>query len=304
MKVFKGILHCSHLHLRRPEAQYSKKKNLRDIMCGPMQMALLQHLSAYDIAKLGLVLHLELRDTERKRYLNPIRDLVWNIPEIEFLLAEGMKLLLFGDDVPDLSQRLQDTKKYLDRRRGNQRLQIYLVGSFPIQGKSTTTLERMIKFSIDGGFSSGSRIFKDKVHVRKLKVMFWENSPESNISFLMAFGAPTNLHEGEAKGFWYKVSNVPDQTIDLRVYVPSLQDRVVKQVKIPALQIPRITGCLSGRACVINVVASLCKICAGRYTFADIVSLGVSGCQPIESTAQESVLVHFSPSLATSRISY
>jgi hypothetical protein len=51
-------------------------------------------------------------------------------------------------------------------------------------------------------------------------------------TFLMAFGAPMALSNSRSRGVWHRVSDVPDRTIDLRVYVPTFCDRSREEVKI------------------------------------------------------------------------
>jgi hypothetical protein len=121
--------------------------------------AILQYISAYDAAKLSLVVDCIL-PTDRRKILNPVRDLIWNVSDMEKLLQEGMKLLLLGSDVPALTQRLHHTEEYL-KEHGRRRLKIYLIGTFPIRNKTTATLDRMVKFTTTGK-PSRNRIFKDK----------------------------------------------------------------------------------------------------------------------------------------------
>ena len=63
---------------------------------------ILSSLSAFDIAKLDLALGRVLDKTESCTYLNPVRDIIWNTSEMSNLIKEGMKLIICGNDVPDL----------------------------------------------------------------------------------------------------------------------------------------------------------------------------------------------------------
>lgn len=73
------------------------ERTLMDILVPyETRKSLLMCLSAYDIAKLDLSLNHILDKTERQIYLNPMRDLFWNVPEMNTLLQEGMQLMLLG----------------------------------------------------------------------------------------------------------------------------------------------------------------------------------------------------------------
>ena len=78
-----------------------------------IRRGILQHLSAWDIAKLDLVLGHMLDRQEREIYLKPARDLFHDLQEMQFLIAAGMKIVLLGNDVPFLHQRLEDPIRYL-----------------------------------------------------------------------------------------------------------------------------------------------------------------------------------------------
>ncbi|OAG04891.1 uncharacterized protein CC84DRAFT_1055351, partial [Paraphaeosphaeria sporulosa] len=202
--------------------------------------ALLRHLSAYDVAKLDIAFHHILSDTEKRTYLNPIRDLLWDIAETEVLLQEGMKLLLLGKDRLALKGRLYDTEGYL-KSYGHRKLKVYLLGIFPLQEKTTTSLDRMIRFSINGE-ASQSRILQDENDLRRIEERLFVYGWSLQRTFLMAFGAPTDLSSSDSKGFWYKVPNIPDRTVELRVYVPSFHDRIFERVELPVSEIPRLSG--------------------------------------------------------------
>jgi hypothetical protein len=50
--------------------------------------------------------------------------------------------------------------------------------------------------------------------------------------FIIAFRALTMSPKGSNTGFWHKVPNNPDATVELRVYVPSYNDRVNEEVTV------------------------------------------------------------------------
>lgn len=193
----------------------------------PIRTAVLQYISAYDAAKLDLLRLLFLTSWERERYLKPIRDLVWDTDEQEALSREGMRLVLLGGAVHVLGQRLNQTRQY-QAAQGNRKLRVYLVGAFPIPSRSPDTLKRLINFSISGE-SSPMRALGDEYHLRHMQ---WAMGPGELKTFLMAFGAPMALSSGRPRGIWHRVSDIPDRTIDLRVYVPTFCDRSREEVRI------------------------------------------------------------------------
>lgn len=198
----------------------------------PICVTILQYLSAYDIAKLQMLLLCNLSRVERDKYLSPVRDLIWDIPEMKELYREGMRLVLLGHDVPALEQRLHDTKRYL-KLHGTKKLNIYLFGTFPVLHTETRVIDRLIKFSMTGYFCP-MRLACDKYQLRQIQ---WASGLARDIPFLMAFGTPMRLSDKATRGLWYKVSDIPDQTIELRVYVPTFSDRLWGQVRITHLDV-------------------------------------------------------------------
>ncbi|RYN63526.1 hypothetical protein AA0117_g12704 [Alternaria alternata] len=80
----------------------------------PTRRTILDNISAFEAAKLVHLKLCVLTPKERERYLKPLRDLVWNVPAVERLSREGMKLTLLGDGAYALEQRLHATERYLD----------------------------------------------------------------------------------------------------------------------------------------------------------------------------------------------
>jgi hypothetical protein len=116
----------------------------------PVRERLLQALSAYDIAKLDVVFGGFLRPRERRLYLNPIRDLIENTAEVRALEAYGLKLLLFGNDVLALRQRLLRPRDYIRKHGHSRKLQIYLVALCPVFTKTAEIRDRLLSFSLSG----------------------------------------------------------------------------------------------------------------------------------------------------------
>ncbi|KAF1999277.1 hypothetical protein P154DRAFT_232822 [Amniculicola lignicola CBS 123094] len=124
-----------------------RRRSLMDVLIPyDTRKEVLSWLSAFDIAKLDLVLEHILDQTERQVYLNPMRDIIWNKSLMNALVLEGMKLILCGDDVRLLHQRLHDTKSYLQVHGHKRRLQIYLVGLCPFPEDMEHVNDRILSF--------------------------------------------------------------------------------------------------------------------------------------------------------------
>ncbi|EOA83919.1 uncharacterized protein SETTUDRAFT_83736, partial [Exserohilum turcica Et28A] len=196
---------------------------------------ILDSVSAFDAAKLVNLKLCVLTAKEKEKYLNPIRDLVWDVPAVERLSREGMKLMLLGDGAYALEQRLHVTERYLNSR-GNGRLTIYLLGTFPVFTPTATTLDSLVEFSITG-HSNLVRFHCDKYQLGRVRAV---SDTDAKRDFLMSFSVPMQASINPIKGFWHKVDDVPDRTVDLWVYVPSLRDRLCKEVRLTPLDVLRI----------------------------------------------------------------
>jgi hypothetical protein len=67
-----------------------------------VRQRILQNLFAYDVTKVDMVLGTFLDPGERKYYLNPIRDLVCNVDEVQAFETYGLRSLLIGNDTSAL----------------------------------------------------------------------------------------------------------------------------------------------------------------------------------------------------------
>ncbi|OAL42625.1 hypothetical protein IQ07DRAFT_466700, partial [Pyrenochaeta sp. DS3sAY3a] len=190
---------------------------------------ILDYLSAYDAAKLDECLHF-LSKKERNEYLNPIRDIIWNVAEMNELLSKGMQMVIFGRDVPALKRRVRNTYLYLQERTKRRRLKIFLVGTFPLIVKTPEIRKRMLNFSISGN-PCAWRTFTDDCQLRKTAMGMVQNSIGLK-KFIMAFGVPADPFGPRSKGAWIGVPDIPDVTIDLKVYIPSFEDRYWGEVNI------------------------------------------------------------------------
>ncbi|KAF2849420.1 hypothetical protein T440DRAFT_533451 [Plenodomus tracheiphilus IPT5] len=206
-----------------------------------IRKSILHYISAYDAAKLERSGALLLDVRERIRYLSPIRDLLWDTDNIQKLLGSGMKLRVIGADVQALKDRLCDTKGYVRNNKHCRKLQIYLVGTFPVQGTPPPALKSMLDYSITG-VRCRNRNTVDQLQLQRLRQHLLHD-PEPGKEFLMSFGLPTTLDPGpNDKGSWQKVRDTPDCTVNLRVYVPCFNDRMWDEIRLSLADPFRMLG--------------------------------------------------------------
>ncbi|KAF1363088.1 hypothetical protein EJ07DRAFT_103984 [Lizonia empirigonia] len=192
----------------------------------PVRKKILQSLSAYDTAKLEVALRGLLSCQERKLYLQPLRDLVEDTAEIQALEAYGMRLLLLGNDVSALQQRLKFPQDYICKHGHSQKLKIYLVGLCPAFTKTTGFRDRLLTSSLFGARNAHS-VFEDTIQMRLTKA--GAKYDDLRTMFIMSLGASYQ----QSTGFWLRAKTVPDSTIDLKLYVPSFLDRQRGEVCFP-----------------------------------------------------------------------
>ncbi|XP_014553197.1 hypothetical protein COCVIDRAFT_40756 [Bipolaris victoriae FI3] len=193
------------------------------LFLSPIRRRILDSVSAFDVAKLVNLKLCILTAKEKEKYVKPIRDLVWDVPAVERLSQEGMKLMLLGDGAYALEQRLHATERYLNSHR-NGRLAIYLLGTFLVFTPTATTLDLLVEFSTTG-HSNLVRFHCDKYQLGRVRAV---SDIDAKGDFLMSFRS------------WYKVDDVLDRTVDLWVYVPSLRDRLCKEVRLTPLDVLRM----------------------------------------------------------------
>ncbi|EMD86773.1 hypothetical protein COCC4DRAFT_143715, partial [Bipolaris maydis ATCC 48331] len=273
---------------------------------------ILDNLSAFDAAKL-MNLHLcVLTVKEKEKYLKSLWDLVWDVPTVEELSQEGMKLTLFGDGACALKQQLHATEHYLNSY-GNRRLTIYMLGTFPVF-TPTARLDSLIEFSTTR-HTSLVRSYGDKYRLGHIRALL---DTDAKGDFVMSSSVPMKLSNNLIKGSWYKVDDVPDRTVGLWVYVPSFCDRLSKEVRLTPMDwlrmmraspllisLPRvspkptsITTCNKRKLCsdahntllrslgLISTLSQLFSFCTGRCRLRKW-SLTAAGIQSLEATPQE-----------------
>jgi hypothetical protein len=263
------------IHLYLLELQFSLAMSLFSLFVEyPVRKRLLQALSAYDIAKLDVVFGGFLPHPERQLYLNPIRDLIENTDEVQDLEAYGMKLLLFGNDVLALRQRLQHPQDYIRKHGHSRRLQVYLVGLCPVFTKTTGIRDRLLSFSLSGARDADGTS-EDTIQMRLLKAeaVYGDLSPRTE--FIMSLGAP--YRPSKQRGFWLHVQAVPDPTVDLRLYVPSFLDRQRREVLFPHREACHLSMCILRKAWLLSCLADVLRMCFGLHVLsvANLTSRGL-----------------------------
>lgn len=206
---------------------------------------ILSSLSAFDIAKLDHVLRGILDENERSFYLNPARDIIWDTSEMESLARKGMKLIVCGHDVHCLHQRLHNTNDYLQVYGSSKRLQIYLLGVFPMH---THAHNRMLHFGVSQPVHK-DRVMKDQKELERIRQITY-GSPSDTHGFIMSFGASTKLSHST----WHLVTDSPDKTTDVWIYIPSYHDRCVGKIHSPRSVVPGLFG-FSRRSRVFRLLA-------------------------------------------------
>lgn len=229
----------------------TQQRKLQDILVPyETRKELFSNLSAFDIAKLDVALGHILNENEQSFYLRPVRDIIWNIPEMNSLALAGMKIVICGYDICLFYQRLYNTKKYLRIYGHRKRLQIYLFGVFPFD--AYTDAYRMLYFSISKT-PYLDRVRRDEEELKKLYQTSYGGPLISSIhGFIMSFGAPI---EERSRGLWYLETDLPDQTIDLRIYIPSYNDRYRGEVYLPHTIVPGLFGFNTRRSRSFRLIA-------------------------------------------------
>lgn len=245
----------------------------------PVRTELLSNLSAWDVAKLNAVFRGFLDPSERLYYLNPVRDLVWNTNELRALEVYGMRLLLLGDDVSALQQRLEDPEQHIRRYGHNQKLQIYLTGYCPVMHKTTQVRDRTLEFTISGGTADKYSISEDTLQIRRMKARILYNDYSPDTMFIMSFGVSTRLNEHG--GTWLQVLDIPDSTVDLRIYVPSFKDRSCGKIQFPRREALRLSRSSLRRARIWSVLVDIVCMCLKIHTVG-AAYISSSGLQHVE----------------------
>ncbi|KAF2007868.1 hypothetical protein P154DRAFT_10817 [Amniculicola lignicola CBS 123094] len=275
-----------------------RRRSLMDVLIPyDTRKEVLSWLSAFDIAKLDLVLEYILDQTERQVYLNPVRDIIWNKSLMNALVLEGMKLILCGNDVPLLHQRLHDTKSYLQAHGHKRRLQIYLVGLCPFPEDMALANDRILSFSV-GKDRCDDRIWNDRRELERMLQVFSVYSLSSSAGFLMSFGTPIQKLIRPSASTWYPEPDLPDRMIDLKIYVPSYSARLHGEVSLPRSVIPGLFGFAYRKTCLLRLFTMYTRIVTNKVQLPHISYLTPTGLRDPRKESEEGTMrFHFGPSL-------
>ena len=103
----------------------------------------------------------------------------------------------------------------------------------------------MLKFIITG-VSSKCREFRDKIQLRRTKTQMRNHSLRTSAAFIMSFGVSTQI-ETDGCACWHTIDNIPDRTLDIRVYIPSWYNRLREQIRLPWRISMRLSRCVLRR---------------------------------------------------------
>jgi hypothetical protein len=81
----------------------------------PVQDMLLEDLLPFDIARLLAATGCEITQVQRKKYMNPVRDVFDKHEEIALLTKAGVNIILLGHNAHLLHKRLNDTQSFVQK---------------------------------------------------------------------------------------------------------------------------------------------------------------------------------------------
>ena len=135
---------------------------------------------------------------------------------------------------------------------------LYLLGIFPVQLEEKDLLDRMIKFCLYND-AHPARVHYDKAVFKVIQ------SQRPNGAFLTSFGVPIREGRIEDRGFWYTCHEVPERSLNLKLYVPCFRDRWLGEASLRLSELSRISG-HTLNFCKLQTVWALMCIYARRYT--------------------------------------
>jgi hypothetical protein len=103
----------------------------------------------------------------------------------------------------------------------------------------------MLQFTITGA-PSKCRTLRDKTDLANMKFQIWNNNLRTNAAYIMSFGISTQIRTNN-RAYWHKIDDIPDCTIDLRVYIPELYNRLWEEFKLPCPESLRLSRCILRR---------------------------------------------------------
>ncbi|KIW35741.1 uncharacterized protein PV06_11918 [Exophiala oligosperma] len=131
--------------LEMPQLPVQKECTLKKIVCNYPTIAerLFENLSASYVSLLSCMIGYNMSKGERKRYLNPLRDLPEYKEWIEKEVALGSRVLLISKSSPSLIARILHPMKYWNSKRTKDEKIRILVFCFPGNGEETPRIPKI-----------------------------------------------------------------------------------------------------------------------------------------------------------------
>lgn len=286
---------------RRQEKMCKESRLLDLLLAYPIRSSLLQHLSAFEAAKLESATGEFLSKRERDEYYHPIRDIFWDFHKVQALIREGLRLILLGKDARILTRRCyQNTQK--DSCRSAKQLHIYLIGLFPIMHTCPKVLFDVIKLSVNKE-PSWLRVVNDSYELNKLRRKFGINHAYFKKYFILSFGLPIERKFESDQGKWFQVLDPPERTLKLRVYVPGYRDRLYDNIQMPASCIYRISNGVSRKKFISSLIVTA-KATIGNLKPRDVIYSSSWGLDIENVPLVGSLLLIFAPFFTTTEICF
>jgi hypothetical protein len=163
-----------------------------------------------------------------------------------------IRLLLLGNDLSALQQRLHNPKQYNQTYSYNRRICLYLVGYMPVISRTTGIRDRLLNFTFLRTRHEDS-IFIDTNQIRGMQYGIEHNRLSPDTKFIMSFGASacTKSHHGS----WLEVPT-PDPTVRLKAYV-----------QFPSQELLQLSRCSLRRCWFLSIVKDLATMLRQAKSF-------------------------------------
>lgn len=116
----------------------------------PIRYSIISNLSASDLASFRWAMGLYMTPIEKEKYLNPLRDIPEYYDWFQKRMKHGDRVVLIGNDLADLMQRINDPIQYWSEGKGSKVINIWLaVASFlDLQGWDKSVYRNMHTFEL------------------------------------------------------------------------------------------------------------------------------------------------------------
>jgi hypothetical protein len=142
----------------------------------------------------------------------------------------------------------------------------------------------LINFTLSKPPKEGS-LFLDTLQARGIKHMVTNDGLSSDAQFIMSFAASTRANEFQ--GFWLDIPDVPDPTIDLRVYVPSCKDRCLGEVQLSCRETFHLSRCMLRNGRILSFISDILYMYVGGNSL-NSAYLCSSGLKTVKNTTKQS----------------